>query len=99
MTKSKQVRLQKTASIMITGAMRTTPRKGLEMFLDLSPFGTVVEVAVLAVAYHLPRPNPTIPETRHNRMWVKVDEVDASTIQYMDRRSCISPIEFLHVKT
>ncbi len=39
-------RLQKTACIIITGAMRTTPTKVLEMFLDLPSLGTAVELLV-----------------------------------------------------
>ncbi len=51
-------RLQMAASIMIQGAMRTTPTKVLEMLLDLPTLGTVVESAALMAAYCLLRPDP-----------------------------------------
>ncbi len=61
---------------MITGAMRTTPTKVLEMFLDLPTLGTAVESAALMAAYRLPRPNPKNLGIGHNRIWVKTDKMD-----------------------
>ncbi len=54
---------QRAACIMITGAVRITPTKMLETFLDLQPLGIMMEVAALVGACHLPRPNMTNPET------------------------------------
>ncbi len=59
-------RQQKATGIMITGAMRTTLTKVLEMFLHLPTLGTVVESAALMAAYHLPRPNPMNLGIGHN---------------------------------
>ncbi len=61
---------------MITGAMRTTPTKVLEMFLDLSTLETAVDSAALMAAYRLPRPNPKKLGIRHNRIWGKADKMD-----------------------
>ncbi len=47
------------------------------MFLDPPPLGTAVEVVALVAAYRLPRPNLTKQERGHNRIRVKVDEVDS----------------------
>ncbi len=55
---SERERLQRSAYIMITGAMRTTPTKVLEKFLDLPTVGTAVESAALMAAYRLLRSNP-----------------------------------------
>ncbi len=49
-------------------AMRTTSTKVLEMFLDLSPLGMVVDAVALAAAYHLLRSNSTTAELVHN--WI-----------------------------
>ncbi len=57
LTRSELDRLQRAACVTITGAMRTTPTKMLEMLLDLSELGNVVETAALAAAYRLPRLN------------------------------------------
>ncbi len=46
-----------TACVMITGPMRTTPTKVLQMLSDLPQLVTVTEAATLAAAHHLPRPN------------------------------------------
>ncbi len=43
LTRSELERLHRAACIMITGAMRTTPTKVLEMFMDLPTLGTAVE--------------------------------------------------------
>ncbi len=56
---------------MITGAMRTTPTKVLEMFLDLPILGKAVEFAALIAAYRLPRPNLKNLGILHNQIWVK----------------------------
>ncbi len=39
--------VERTVCIMITGTMRTTPTKVLEMFLDLPPLRTTVEAVTL----------------------------------------------------
>ncbi len=57
---------------MITGAMRTTPTKVLEMLLDLPTLEMVVESTALMAAYHLKRPDPRNLEMRHNRIWVMI---------------------------
>ncbi len=57
LARSERERLQRAESIMITGAMRTTPTKVLEMFLDLPTLGMGVEFAALMAAYRLPRSN------------------------------------------
>ncbi len=49
--------LQRAACIMITGAMRTTPIKMMEMLLNLPTLSTVIEAATLTAAYRLPRPD------------------------------------------
>ncbi len=64
------------ACIMITGAMRTTPTKVLEMFLDLPTLRTTVESATLMAAYHLPKPNPKNLGIVHNLIWAKADKMD-----------------------
>ncbi len=61
---------------MITGTMRTTPTKVLEMFLDLPKVRMAVESAVLMAAYRLPRSNPKNLEIGHNRIWVKADKME-----------------------
>ncbi len=60
--------LQRAACIMITEAMRTTPTKVLEMFLDLPTLGMTVESAVLMAAYRLPRPNLKNLGIEHNQI-------------------------------
>ncbi len=62
---------------MITGTVRTTPTKVLEMFLDLPTFGTAVESAALMAAYRLPRPNPRNVGIGHNRIWTKSYNVNS----------------------
>ncbi len=64
LTRSELERLQRVACIMITGAMRTTLTKVLEMFLDLPTLGMVVESVALMAAYRLPKPNPKKPGNR-----------------------------------
>ncbi len=76
LARSKLERLQRVACIMITGTMRTTPTKVLEMFLDLPTLGTAVESAALMAAYRLPRPNPKNLGIEHNRIGVKADKMD-----------------------
>ncbi len=76
LTRSELERLQRTACITIIGAMRTTPAKVLEMFLDLPTLATVVESAALMAAYRLPRPNPRNLGIGHNWIWVKADKMD-----------------------
>ncbi len=61
---------------MITVAMRTTPTKVLEMFLDLPTLGTVVESTSLMAAYRLLRPDPKNLGIGHNRIWVKAGQMD-----------------------
>ncbi len=58
--KSELERLQRAAYIMITGAMRTTPTKVLEMLLDRPTLGMAVEFAALMAANDL--------GTGHNRI-------------------------------
>ncbi len=74
LTRSELERLQRAACNMITGAMRTTPTKVLEMFLDLPTLGTAVESAALMAAYRLPRPNPKNLGIGYNWIWVKADK-------------------------
>ncbi len=62
LARSELERPQRTARIITKGAMRTTPTKVLEMFVDLPPLETTVEVAALVAANCLPRRNPTILE-------------------------------------
>ncbi len=61
---------------MITGAMRTTPTKVLELLVDLLTLGRAVESAALVAAYCLPRPDLRNLEIEHNRFWAKADKVD-----------------------
>ncbi len=68
--------LQRTARIMITGAMRTTPTKVMEMLLDLPTLSTMVQVAALIATYHLPRPNQKYLEMGHDTIWKKAEKVD-----------------------
>ncbi len=70
-------RLQKAACTMITGAMRITSTKALEMFLDLPTLETAEESAALMAAYRLLRPDPRILGVGHNRIWAKSDQVDS----------------------
>ncbi len=58
------------------GAMRTTPTKVLEIFLDPPTLGTVVESAALMAAYLLLRPNPGNLGIKCNRIWTKADKMD-----------------------
>ncbi len=67
--------LQRAACIMITGAIRTTPTKVLEMFLDLPTLGMAVESAAFMAAYRLPRPNPKNVRIGHNRIWAKANKI------------------------
>ncbi len=69
---------------MMTGAMRKTPKKVLEMLLDLPQLGTVVEPAALAAAYRLPRPNRRTLKMGHNLIWMKAEKVDSRFIMSKD---------------
>ncbi len=69
-------RLQRAACIMITEAMRTTPTKVLEMFLDLPTLGMAVEFTAPISTYLLPRPNTKNLEIGHNQIWAKADKMD-----------------------
>ncbi len=62
---------------MITGAMKTTSTKVLEMLLDLPTLGMVVESAALIAAYLIPRPAPRNLGIGHNRIWAKANKVDS----------------------
>ncbi len=68
---------------MITGAMRTTSTKVLEMFFHLPTLGTTMELA----AYHLPRSDPRNLGTGHNRIWAKVDKVDSKFSMIKDHET------------
>ncbi len=59
---------------MITGAMKTTPTKVLEMLLDLPTLGTAVESAVLMAAYRLPRPDMRNLGIVHNQIRAKASD-------------------------
>ncbi len=61
---------------MITRAMRTIPKKVLEMFSDLPILGAAVESAVLMAAYRIPRPDPRNLGKGHNWISAKADNVD-----------------------
>ncbi len=77
LAKSELKRLQRAACTMITGAMRSTPTKVLEMLLDLPTLGTVVEFATLMAACHLPRSDLRNLGIGHNRIWAKADKLDS----------------------
>ncbi len=76
LARSKLERMQRATCIMITGAIRTTPTKVLEMFLDLPTLKTVVESAALMAAYHLPRPKPKNLGKGHNWICAKADKMN-----------------------
>ncbi len=57
LARSELQHLQRAARIRITGAMRRTLTKVLEMFLNRPSLGTMVESAALMAAYCLPRPD------------------------------------------
>ncbi len=76
LARSELERLQRAACIMITGAVRTTSTKVLQIFLDLPTLGMVVESAALMAAYCLPRPSLKNLRIGHNRIWVKADNMD-----------------------
>ncbi len=69
--RSELERLQRVACTMITGTMRTTPTKVLEMLSDLPTLRTAVESAALMVAYRLSRPDPRNLGIGHNQIWQK----------------------------
>ncbi len=75
--RSELERLQRAACTMITGEMRTTLTKVLEMLLDLPILGTGVESVALMAAYCLPRPDLRNLGIGHNQIWAKVDKVDS----------------------
>ncbi len=62
--------LRRTACTMITGAMRTTPTKVLEMLLDVTTLGTTVGSGIW-------RPDPRNLGIGLNRIWAKSDKVDS----------------------
>ncbi len=68
LARSELERLQKAACTMVTGAMKMTPTKVLEMLLDLPTLGMAAESAVLMTAYRLPRPDPRNLGTGHNQI-------------------------------
>ncbi len=59
-------RLQSSICIMVTGTMRTTPTKVLEILLDQPTLEKVVESAALMAAYRLMRPDPKNLGIGHN---------------------------------
>ncbi len=75
--------LLRAACIMITGAMRTTPIKVLEMPLDLPILETAMESAALKAAYRLLRTDPRKLGIGRNWIRAKADKVDSkfSTIK------------------
>ncbi len=76
LARSELERLQRATCIMITEAMRTTPTKVLEMFLDLPTLRMAIESTALMDAYSLSRPNPKNLGIGHNRIWAKADKMD-----------------------
>ncbi len=69
-------RVQRATYIMITRAMRTTPTKVLEMFLDLPTLRTAKESVALMAAYSLRRPNSKNLGIGHYRIWTRADNTD-----------------------
>ncbi len=69
--------------IMITGAMRTTPIKVMEMFLDLPTLSIVLETTDLMAAYSPPRPNQKALETDMT-IWKKAEKVDNKFVMIKD---------------
>ncbi len=61
---------------MITGAMRTTPTKVSEMFLNLPKLGMVVESTALTATYRLLKSNLKNLGIGHNQIWAKADKMD-----------------------
>ncbi len=70
---------------MNTGVMRATPTKVLEMLLDLSTLGTVVDSAALKATYHLPWTDPRNLGIGHNWIWAKADKVNSKFCVIMDK--------------
>ncbi len=81
---SKLVHLQKATCIIITGAMRTTPKKALEKLLNPPTLRMAVGYAALMAAYRLPRPDQRNLGIRHNRIWAKMDKVDSKSCMIKD---------------
>ncbi len=75
-TRMELQRLQRTVCIMITGTMRTTPTKVMEMLLDLPTLNTMVKIASSTTAYHFQRPDQKVLETGHGRICKKAETVD-----------------------
>ncbi len=73
LTRSELDRRLRAAGVTITGAMRTTPTKMLEILLDLPQLGTVVEAVALAAACRLRRPNQNALKIGHSRIWIKAE--------------------------
>ncbi len=73
LTRSKLVRLQRAACIMITGAMRTTPTKVLKMFLDLPTLVCSTDGSILSTETKSKKPRGI----GHNRIWAKANKMDS----------------------
>ncbi len=65
--------LQRTACIMITGAIRTTPTR---YSWNCQHLESAMESAALMAAYCQPMPDPRNLGIGHNRIWAKADKVD-----------------------
>ncbi len=70
--------LQRAVCTMVTGVMRTTPTKVLEMFLDLPTLGMAMESAALMASYRLPRLDPRNVGIEHNRIWTNANKMDSN---------------------
>ncbi len=77
LARSKLERLQRAAHTMITGAIKMTPTKVLEMLFDLPTLGMMMEPAALMIAYCLARLDPRNLGMGHNQIWAKADKVDS----------------------
>ncbi len=66
LTRSELEHLQRTACIMITGAMRTTPTKVLEMFLDLPILEKMVKSKKKNAKKYLKNAKKTQKNTKKN---------------------------------
>ncbi len=69
--------LPRASCVMITGAMRTSPTKVLEMLLGLPTLAVAVESAALMGAYRLPRPDQRNQGIGYNRIFAKADKMDS----------------------
>ncbi len=77
LARSELERLHRAACIMITGAIRTTPIKKLEMLLDPPILGMAMESAALMAAYCLRRPDTRSLGIEHNRIQAKTYKVNS----------------------